>query len=98
MVALIRSNLYDKMSDMAKGTVSVRELQQNLKRVMARVERGQELEVTRRHRPVARLTPVRPTAMPRPWPDLDARAKSVFGDRVIEPSASEMVIDGRGER
>jgi prevent-host-death family protein len=83
---------------MAKGTVSVRELQQNLKRVMALVERGQEIEVTRRHRPVARLTPVRLMATPRPWPDLDARAKSVFGDRIVQPSASEVVIDGRGER
>lgn len=86
------------MSDMAKSTVSIRELQQNLERVMARVERGQEIEVTRRRRPVARLTPVGPSAMPRPWPDLDARAKSVFGDRVIAPTASEMVIEGRGDR
>lgn len=88
------------MSDMAKSTVSVRELQQNLKQVMARVERGQEIEVTRRRRPVARLTPVRPrpSATLHSWPDLDARAKSVFGDRVIAPSASEMVIVGRGER
>jgi prevent-host-death family protein len=86
------------MYDMAKSTVSVRELQQNLKRVMAQVERGQVIEVTRRHRPVARLTPVRPTATPSPWPDLDARAKAVFGDRVIAPSAAELVIDGRGDR
>jgi prevent-host-death family protein len=86
------------MSDMAKSAVSVRELQQNLKRVMAQVERGQVIEVTRRHRPVVRLTPVRPTSASSPWPDLDARAKSVFGDRVIAPSASEMVVDGRGER
>jgi prevent-host-death family protein len=83
---------------MAKSTVSVRELQQNLKRVMARVERGQEVEVTRRRRPVARLMPVAPGAGPKPWPDLEARARSVFGDRVIVPSAVEMVIEGRGER
>lgn len=88
------------MSDMAKSksTVSVRELQQNLKRVMARVERGDVIEVTRRHRPVARLIPVRPSATPQPWPDLNARAKSIFGDRVIAPNAREMVLEGRGER
>ena len=33
---------------MGKSTVSVRKLQQNLKRVMARVERGEVVEVTRR--------------------------------------------------
>jgi prevent-host-death family protein len=85
------------MLDMAKGSVSVRELQQNLKRVMERVERGHTIEVTRRRRPVARLTPAS-AATPRPWPDLDARAKSVFGDRVIAPGGSEAVIEGRGER
>jgi hypothetical protein len=35
------------MSYMAKASVSVRELQQNLKLVMARVERGETVEVTR---------------------------------------------------
>jgi len=86
------------MSDMAKSTVSVRELQQNLKSVMARVERGQEIEVTRRRRPVARLAPVRAQMTPQPWPDLDARARSVFGDRLITPSVVDVVIEGRGER
>jgi prevent-host-death family protein len=86
------------MSDMAKTTVSVRELQQHLKSVIARVERGQVIEITRRRRPVARLAPLQPRANAQPWPDLDARAKSVFGDRVIVPSASQVVLEGRGER
>jgi antitoxin (DNA-binding transcriptional repressor) of toxin-antitoxin stability system len=63
-----------------KNSVSIRELQQNLKRVMARVERGQVIEVTRRHRPVARLALVRATAPVSPWPDLDARAHIEPGD------------------
>ena len=41
---------------MQKNSISIRELQQNLKRTIARVERGQIIEVTRRRRPVARLT------------------------------------------
>jgi prevent-host-death family protein len=96
---LLSPNMSYKMSDMAKSTVSVRELQQNLKSVMARVEGGQEIEVTRRRRPVARLAPVaRARVAPQPWPDLDARTRSVFGDRVISPSVVEVVIEGRGER
>ena len=43
---------------MPKITISIREFQQNLKRVLARVERGQVIEVTRRRRPVARQTPL----------------------------------------
>ena len=89
-----------KMSYMAKSsTVSIRELQQNLKQVMQRVERGQIVEITRRHRAVARLSPLAGREGPAsPWPDLDARARAVFGDRVIAPSGSEIVVADRGDR
>ena len=83
---------------MQKHSISVSELQQNLKRVMARVERGQVIEVTRRRRPVAQLGPVRATAPVSPWPDLDARARAVFGDRILSPGASEVLAESRGER
>jgi prevent-host-death family protein len=86
------------MSDMSKSTVSIRELQQHLKRVMARVEQGQVIDITRRHRPIARLAPIHTSVTPQPWPDLDARAKAVFGDRTIPVSASALVIEERGER
>lgn len=46
---------------MKRVSISVRELQQNLKRVIARVERGETVEVTRRRKPVAHLAPVKPT-------------------------------------
>ena len=95
---LTRRRLSYKMSYMRKTTVSVRELQQNLKRVMARVERGETVEVTRRRRPVARLAPVRPAGRLSDWPDLDARARAVFGDRIITPSVAEAVIENRGDR
>jgi len=86
------------MSNMAKASVSVRELQQNLKRVMARVERGETVEVTRRRRPVARLAPVRATSPVSDWPDLEARTRAVFGRRVLSPGGSKTVVEGRGER
>jgi prevent-host-death family protein len=77
-------------------TVSVRELQQNIKRVIDQVEHGQVVEVTRRRRVVARLTPVRPSAKRVPWPDLEKRAQAVFGRGVIEPPPSEQVSKDRG--
>ena len=77
----------------------MRELQQNLKRVMQKVERGQGVEVTRRRRPVARLTPLVGSGGPvSPWPDLDARARAVFGHRLVTPGGSTAVIEDRGER
>jgi prevent-host-death family protein len=86
------------MSYMGKGSVSMRELQQNLKRVIARVEKGETVDVTRRRRPVARLAPAKATRPLSDWPDLQARTRSVFGDRVISPGGSDVVIEGRGER
>jgi prevent-host-death family protein len=86
-----------KMSYMGKGSVSLRELQQNLKRVVARVERGEVVEVTRRNRPVARLAPVRLRRPASEWPDLEARTRAVFGDRVVTPGGSEVVVKERGD-
>lgn len=97
-MGLTRGHLSYKMSYMAKASVSVRELQQNLKRVMARVERGETVEVTRRRRPVARLAPAKATQPLADWPDLEARTRSVFGDRIITPGAADVVIEERGER
>ena len=88
-----------KMLYMRKATnISIRELQQNLKGVLARVERGEIIEVTRHRRPVARLEPTRPSGTVPLWPDLDARARAVFGDRLVMPSPSDIVIEDRGDR
>lgn len=85
------------MSDMDKATISVRELQQNLKKVLARVERGQVVEVTRRRRAVARLSPLHDAA-PDAWPDLQARTREVFGTRRLVSGGVTAVLDGRGDR
>jgi len=43
-----------------------------------------------------------PTAENRPvppWPDLEARARAIFGDRILsDPSPSELLIQDREER
>lgn len=83
-------------------TVTVRELQKNLKRTLLRVERGETLQITRRRRTVANIAPVvaSPPARPKkfePWPDLAARSAAVTGGRPLKGSpASDIVIEGRG--
>jgi prevent-host-death family protein len=77
-------------------TVSVRELQQNIKSVIDRVERGEVVEVTRRGSVVARLAPARQAAKSVRWPDLERRARAVFGKRLVEPPPSEQVGQDRG--
>jgi prevent-host-death family protein len=98
-----RSRLTDlsvsyKMYYMGRTTISIRELQQNLKGVMARVESGQTIEITRRRRPIARLAPLPAGEPVSPWPDLDERTHAVFGDRVVTPGASAIVLENRGDR
>ena len=58
-------------------TISMRELQQNLKQVIERVERGETLELTRRRRVVARLVPAAEARPVAPSPNLDARARAI---------------------
>ena len=86
------------MCDMATMSISMSELRQNLRRVMALVERGQVVQVTRQRRPVARLVRVRAEAGIDPWPDLEARTWAVFGDRIVNPAGSDAVLGGRGDR
>jgi prevent-host-death family protein len=81
---------------MKPGTISMRELQQNLKKVIERVERGETLELTRRRRVVARLVPAAETRPVAPWPDLEARARAIFGDRVLTPAGSTLLLRARG--
>jgi prevent-host-death family protein len=87
------------MSDMTRPTVSIRELQQNLKRVLARVERGQVIEVTRRSRTIACLSPAGRdvNAEASPWPDLEARTRAVFGEHKVAPGGARIVEEGREE-
>jgi prevent-host-death family protein len=79
-------------------TVSVRELQQNIKSVLERVERGEVIQVTRHRRLVARLMPAGARKGEVQWPDLEKRAKRVFGDRVVDPPPSLQVSEDRGSR
>jgi prevent-host-death family protein len=77
--------------------VAIRELQQNIRRVMELVEQGETVEVTRRRRPIARLTPIRQPREPAPWPDLDARARKVLGNRLVTPGAGRQLLRDRGD-
>jgi antitoxin (DNA-binding transcriptional repressor) of toxin-antitoxin stability system len=84
------------------STVTVRELQKNLKRTLLRVERGETLQITRRRRTVARLTPelapAGPATKSEPWPDLAARWAKIMalGKSTASINAAQFVIDSRG--
>jgi prevent-host-death family protein len=87
--ALTRPSMLDIMSNMK--TINVRELQHGLGRVLDQVERGETIEVRRRNKPVARIVPMPAAAEPQPWPDIMARLKKIYGDRMPSPSGCEII-------
>ena len=84
------------MSNMKKATI--REVQHNLARVLQWVEEGEEIQVTRRDRIVARIVPPSHVSRKPSWPDFAKRAEAVWGKRPRGKPASKMVIEDRDER
>jgi antitoxin (DNA-binding transcriptional repressor) of toxin-antitoxin stability system len=78
-------------------TASVRELRHDCGRVLGWVEGGEEVEITKYRRVVARIVPP-PPKKPRKgkMPDFAARLKRIYGNRKI--NAVEMLIKERDER
>jgi prevent-host-death family protein len=83
------------MSDMK--TLSVREAQHGFAAMLDLVAKGQEVEITHRHKPVARVVPVRRHNGKVVWPDVMARLKQDFGNRVT-PDSAPLFDDMRGEK
>ena len=83
-------------------TVSIREVQHNLAKVLRRVEGGEEIDIVRHNRPVARLLPARTTGAKTgniDWSDLDERLEKVWHTRQSEGiSSDELLEDLRGDR
>ncbi len=77
-------------------TATVREVQHNLKAVLAWVEGGETVNVMRRAKVVARLVPPEPEAVSSP--DFVARARGVWGERPKGASLSATVSEARGDR
>ena len=74
-------------------TATIRQMRHDLSTVLAWVAEGEEVTVLKRSKPVARLCPPRPPAPPPDFkmPDFAARAKAMFGDKVIP----NMVLEER---
>lgn len=78
-------------------TTTIRELKHATSTVLSWVAEGESVEVCRRDRPVALLTPLkRKPGIVRP--DFTARMQAVYGDLVLPSTATEIVTEARGER
>lgn len=74
-------------------TATVRDLRYHFPEIEARLQRGEEIEIRKRKRVIARLVPVRPKL--KAYPDFGARAREIFGDRITELTGTQIVSEGR---
>jgi antitoxin (DNA-binding transcriptional repressor) of toxin-antitoxin stability system len=77
-------------------TVSVRDLRYDFKKVERLLSQGDEIEITKRRKVIARLTPA-PIERP-PLPDFLARLKEIYGDKVLEVSGADLISADREDR
>jgi len=73
-------------------SVNLRQLR-DTRQLKAWLKAGQVVELRERNRVLGRILPDAPTPKhPVEWPDFEARAKAIFGDRVI-PIVEDLIAD-----
>ncbi len=79
---------------MTMSTCTVAEAKAHLSELLARVENGEELVITRRGRPVAQLSPIRPVKIPPDWKAIRAFRESMPATKT---SAADLVREMRDD-
>jgi antitoxin (DNA-binding transcriptional repressor) of toxin-antitoxin stability system len=79
--------------NMSMPSVNIRQLR-DTRRLKAWLRAGKTVELRERDKLIARIVPEREEKPQVKWPDFAARAKKIFGDRIL-PGA-DIVIEERG--
>ena len=79
-------------------TASVRDVQHHLSKVLAWVEKGEEVQITRRNKPVAKIVPAEAQGTRIDLPAFAARARQIWGEAPVGKSLAQTVVDDRKER
>ena len=72
-------------------SVNIRQLR-DTKRLKAWLRAGKTVELRERDRLIARIVPEKKEQKPVKWPDFDAIAKEIIGDRVLP----NLILEDRG--
>ncbi len=80
------------MCHMKRATV--RDLRYAFKEVEAQLAEGEEIEIVKRNKVIARLIPVEAPPPPE-MPDFLARMKRIHGDTILHPSNAELLAEER---
>jgi len=73
---------------------SVRDLRYSFKDVEAQLAEGEEIEIVKRNKVIAKLVPIAPPA-PRQMPDFLGRMRKIHGDIVLRPSNAALLAEER---
>lgn len=76
-------------------SVNLRQLR-DTRQLLTWLDAGEVVELRKRNRVVGRIVPESPRIQPVEWPDFEARAREIFGDRMIP--AVEILIEERNSR
>ena len=76
-------------------SVNLRELR-NTRQLKVWLKAGEIVELRERDTVLGRIVPEKSVAKPVEWPDFEARAREIFGDRIIP--AVEILIEERNSR
>ena len=74
-------------------SVNIRGLR-DTRRLKSWLRAGKTVELRDRDRVIARIVPEKAPEVPANWPDFEALAKEILGDRVL--SGSDLLIEERG--
>jgi antitoxin (DNA-binding transcriptional repressor) of toxin-antitoxin stability system len=74
--------------------ITVRDLRYHFREIEARLSKGEEFEVHKRHRVIARLLPVRPKD--EAYPDFAAMRRRIFGGKKTRKTGTDAVSEERG--
>lgn len=79
-------------------TASVRQLRTEFPKVLAWVNAGEEVAITRRRKIVANLTPAGDAPKKKPAvPDFRARLRAIYGDKIVPAKMmAELLADNKG--
>jgi antitoxin (DNA-binding transcriptional repressor) of toxin-antitoxin stability system len=72
---------------------SVRDLRYQFKKIERLLHQGEEIQITKRRRVIARLVPE--TTAAKQTPDFLARLRSLYGDKVLTVSGAELISSDR---
>ncbi len=73
----------------------MRDLRYRFSAVEDLLREGEEIEITKRKRVIARLVPTKP-AIPSQCPAFLARLKKIYGDKTMKVTGAELISSERG--